>query len=158
MRITNILFGVLVFLLNFFWESWHGAYLYEGYYGAGPGSLNSLKGFVALITYASFVDMVLLMVIVLGGVLVWRDQWWSNMDKNKYAYFVIAAVTIAVIIEVKAIHIFGEWAYNSSMPTLFGLGLSPLLQLAATGLVALGLTRCLLLSKINGEENTKGGD
>lgn len=34
-----------MFLLNFFWESWHGAFLYEGYYGVGPGDLNSLRGF-----------------------------------------------------------------------------------------------------------------
>ncbi len=71
-----VLFGVLAFLLNFFWESWHGAFLYEGYYGVGPGSLKTLEEFVPLISYASLVDMVLLLGIVLGGVLIWRDQWW----------------------------------------------------------------------------------
>lgn len=142
-----ILFGVLVFLLNFFWESWHGAYLYEGYYGVGPGSLKTLMEFVPLISYASFIDMLLLLGVVLGGMFVWRDQWWQGESKYRYVYFVLVAIGIAVIIEVKAIYVFGQWAYTSFMPTVFGLGVSPLLQLAVTGLVALGLTKYLLLNK-----------
>lgn len=142
-----ILFGVSAFLLNFFWESWHGAFLYEGYYGAGPGSLKTPGEFVPLISYASFVDMVLLLGVVSGGVLVWRDKWWRNMNIYQYIYFIGAAVSLAVVVEIKAIYIFGQWAYSSLMPTVFGLGVSPLLQLAVTGMVALGITRYFLLSR-----------
>lgn len=51
---------------------------------------------------------------------------------------------MAVIIEVKDIYIFEQWAYSDAMPIVFGLGVSPLLQLAVTGLTALGLTRYFL--------------
>lgn len=66
------------------------------------------------------------------------------MSGYKYTYFVIATIGIAVIVEIKAIYIFGQWSYNSLMPTVFGLGLSPLLQLAVTGMMASWLTRYFL--------------
>ena len=135
------LFFIVSFLLNFFWESWHAVYLY------GPLSTNfgeymlTLPSCVQLITYASLMDALLLISILIAGAVIWKHKdWWQSLDRNKYIFFIATAVVIAAIIEYKAVYIFHQWSYSQLMPTVFGLGLSPLLQLAVTGLV----TRLLL--------------
>lgn len=53
-------------------------------------------------------------------------------------------VVPAAIIEYRKVFVFKEWSYTPLMPTLFGIGLSPLVQLSVTGLAAFWLTRRVL--------------
>lgn len=133
------LFVLIAFLLNFVWESWHAVYLYHSGFGFDfVSSTGPLRGFVRLMTYVSLMDALLLTVILLGGAVLWRTQaWFVRMDSGKYAYFIVVALFVAAVIEYKAVFLFHQWSYSELMPTLFGVGLSPLLQLAVTGLASL---------------------
>ena len=58
---------------------------------------------------------------------LWRRAFWPA--------FLLALVATAAFIEVRALSE-GRWSYAESMPTVFTVGLSPLVQLALTGTLA----------------------
>ena len=132
-----VAFFVLAFLFNFVWEAWHAAWLYQGFDPIPGRHAKSLRGFVRLITRVSLTDAIILMVIWLGGAMIWRTgEWYQDMNAPKYVYFIGVCLLWAAAIEYKAVFLFHQWAYNKNMPKVFGLGLSPLVQLAITGLMA----------------------
>lgn len=134
-------FWGIAFLLNFFWESWHAVFLYNGF-EAGGVQAATLQEFVPFMTRVSLTDAIILTLILLGGCVVWkRWDWYRVMSRNKYMYFLGVALLWAAAIEYKAIFLFQHWSYSERMPTVWGLGLSPLLQLGITGICALGLVR-----------------
>lgn len=129
------IFFVSAYLLNFFWETWHAVYLYQGH--SFP-----IKKYVGMIGYVSLVDALLLIGIFVVGILIWKNFFWfKDIDKKKYWYIIISAMAIAVAIEIKGVYVFSQWSYNELMPTIFGIGISPLLQLAVTGLISVWLIR-----------------
>ena len=131
-----LVFALITFLSNFFWESWHAFLLYESH------NSFSAEFYLRMITYVSFMDMLLLLAIFAGGMIFWKNwQWFKKMDYKKYLYFIFASILISVIIEFKAVYVFNQWSYNELMPTIFGMGLSPLLQLATVGLLAIWAAR-----------------
>lgn len=130
------IFALVAYLSNFFWESWHSVYLYQSH----SFRLNHLQ----LMTYASGVDMLLLLAVLTGGILLWRNFFWfRKLNAAKYSYFIVTSILIALVIEIKAGYIFKQWTYSELMPTVFGIGLSPLLQLAVTGLLSLWVVQKL---------------
>jgi len=54
---------------------------------------------------------------------------------------------VAAMIEYRAIFYYHRWLYKKAMPTLFGIGISPMVQLSITGLLAVWLTREILYGK-----------
>lgn len=129
------IFFVSAYLLNFFWETWHAVYLYQGHNFP-------IKKYVSMIGYVSLVDALLLIGIFAVGVLIWKNFFWfKDINKKKYWYIIASAIAIAIAIEVKGVYIFNQWSYNELMPTVFGIGISPLLQLAVTGLISVLLIR-----------------
>ncbi len=142
-KLLNILGSVffLSYLLNFFWESIHAVLFYKDH-----ATYESLF-FVKMISYATFFDAVIISGIFLGGCLIWRSiNWLKEFSKQKVLYTVIVGFIIAVLIEAKALF-FGQWSYNDVMPTIFGMGLSPLIQLSITGLITFFFAKKLFYGK-----------
>ncbi len=132
---TIIIFFTAAYLLNFFWETWHAVYLYQGH------DL-PVKNYVRMIGYVSLVDALLLTGIFAAGMFIWKNYFWfQNMNKIKYGYIVLSALVIAIGIEIKGVYIFNQWSYNELMPLFLGIGVSPLFQLAITGLLSFWLIR-----------------
>lgn len=130
-------FALCSFLLNFVWESWHAVWLYRGFDEPGLFAVESFRHFVRMMTRVSLTDAALLLVIAVTGAVVWRDrQWLLHRDTRRQWYLIGAALLLAAIIEIKAVFLWQQWSYTTLMPTFFGLGVSPLLQLAATGIAA----------------------
>ena len=123
------------YLLNFVWESFHSAFLYEGMDFAA-------KKYVLMVSYVSAVDGSLILGIYLFVSFLWGDiSWLRKMNgKHRYAVF-ITGMAIAAIIEYRRVFITMSWSYNQFMPTIFGIGLSPLFQLSITGVATFWLTR-----------------
>ncbi|MDP1689368.1 MAG: hypothetical protein Q8L47_04580 [bacterium] len=140
-----IKYFVVVYLLNFFWEAWHAYYLYWGYAGKSFKDYSALE-YLALISRVSLVDASLLVAILLIGFLIWKDIFWMERMFKKFAraealYFFVATVGIAIWIEIKGVYLFREWSYLLVMPIIFGLGLSPIIQLFATGFISFWILR-----------------
>ncbi len=124
------------FLLNFLWESLHGAFLYEGI-GALPA-----ERYVSLILYATSVDAVLIVAIYGLVSLVSRNmRWFEEKKKTPLILFILLGLITAVFIEIRAVYFQNRWSYSSLMPMVLGIGLSPLIQLAITGLLATRVTQ-----------------
>jgi len=125
---------MLAFLLNFVWESVHAVLFYEGHaeYTAGF--------FTRMVLYASFVDALLILGMFCAGCLLFRTVCWLENYKGKEVLFtIILGTIIAIVIEIKAL-VLNQWTYSKLMPTIFGIGLSPLVQLAVTGSLSIFLT------------------
>ena len=136
-----VLIFVFAYLLNFFWESFHAVFLYEGH------NFNAIR-YVPMIGYVSMVDGLLILGMYLIVSLFWRNFLWINeIDMKKIGFFAITGLLIAAWIEYRGVFLQARWSYNSLMPTIFGIGLSPLLQLAVTGAISLWLTKRLLFER-----------
>jgi len=65
------------------------------------------------------------------------------IDKPKLPHYLLLSlllIIIAALNEMINLNL-GRWQYTNSMPTVFGIGLSPLVQLAATSLLSLLIYR-----------------
>jgi len=121
---------ISAFMVNFIWESFHAVYLYEAH------DFNAKK-YVAMVGYVSLIDGFLILGIYLLVAAVWRDAAWIREMNGKQIYTVLlAGFLLAAAIEYQKVFVTRAWSYNRLMPTFFGLGLSPLLQLSMTGLWA----------------------
>lgn len=129
-------------LLNFAWEIIHAPFLYqiEAYMG-----IETLEQFVAAISYVAVEDALLILLMYGIVATVARDLFWiKDLEQIHVSTMALAGFVIAVGIEYRALYVSDKWAYTAAMPTVFGLGLSPLLQLAVTGLVSLFLAQQIL--------------
>jgi hypothetical protein len=129
------------FLLNYVWEAYHAVYLYEAH------DFNAEK-YVRMLTYVSAVDGTLIVGIHLVISVLWRNMLWlQKMNRMQVWTVVVAALAIAAAIEYRKVFVLKAWSYTPLMPVVFGIGVSPLLQLSLTGLLSFWLTRRMFVFK-----------
>jgi hypothetical protein len=129
-----IIFLTFVLIFNLIWEFSH----YQLYL-----DLTGIPPTIHLIG-AAFVDVLLVSFIILCISLLSKNFILKTKPvRSHYLLFIILSLTLAFVWELIHLNL-GRWEYLSSMPTIFGVGLSPTLQLAVTGSLAL-----LISSRIN---------
>lgn len=116
-----------------------------GFYGPlGMGSLDNYNNFVKIHWEVSSKDALMVVVIYLAiGFLLRNWQWAKSFNRG----WVILWVTLPLwqaVIEYYSVRIYNRWAYAEAMPLIFGIGLSPLLQMLILPSVAIFLSRYLL--------------
>ena len=127
----------LIFLISLFWEVSH-SFLYN--WNILPLE-NDVYYYVPKIIYSSLGDLVLISIIFfIVSLKNKRISWIDKPNKLDYLIIILSGIIVAVFVEVRA-DIYNKWSYNELMPILFGVGLTPLIQLAATALIALWLIR-----------------
>jgi hypothetical protein len=117
------------FLLDFCWESWHGL-LYRAHQ-----ELPALV-YVPMMVQMALVDALAITGMQLFVALFAKDFLWRCSIRNVALFCAVGALP-AWGVEYTAVSRLHLWAYTPLMPTLFGVGLSPLLQLPLTGLAAI---------------------
>lgn len=128
----------LSYLLNFVWESLHSVLLYAGH------DFNA-KRYVLMVTVVSGADASLIVGIYLMVSLLWRNALWLRMFAGKQIVTsALIGVVLALAIEYRHMTVLKTWTYGPLMPTLFGIGISPLIQLSTTGIIAFWFTRRML--------------
>ena len=137
MNKKQLLFLLILFILgfglNFLWENLH-----FGLYASNTIGISENW----LLWYASFVDAIIILGVYLILSLLNKKVIWKFSKKNLILFSGLLVV-VAILIELRAI-ITGRWIYGTSMPTIFRIGLSPLIQLAITGLVDLAFLKQLV--------------
>ncbi|MEK6933722.1 MAG: hypothetical protein AABW75_02480 [Nanoarchaeota archaeon] len=132
-----VLFFILAFLLNLFWEISHSP-LYD--WNKKP-LRNDVNYYITRILYSSAGDLFLIIIIFSLLSIKNKNIIWINKPKKiDYLIIIISGLFLAVVIELRAITE-GRWFYSPYMPTLFGIGLTPLFQLFTTFIIALGIIR-----------------
>ena len=143
LELTTILILIFFFsfILNFFWEALHAVYLYQRHdFDA--------TNYVPMLIYVSSVDSLIVLGLYLGVGVMWLDLFWLKpFMKTQILVFAGAGAAVAAIIEYLSVFYYHRWKYTEEMPTIFGIGISPLCQLSVTGLLAVWLSRELLYGK-----------
>ena len=122
-----ILIFITAFILNGIWELFH----YRLYF-----DLSGIPKYPHLLL-ATVTDAIIITVIFLIISLKNKDfDWIKKTKKLDYIITIIISLSVAIFIELRALRI-ERWAYKTTMPTIFGIGLSPLLQLAVTAILSL---------------------
>ncbi|MBS3087076.1 hypothetical protein J4226_00600 [Candidatus Pacearchaeota archaeon] len=92
--------------------------------------------FLATITDAIIITTIFLIISLKNS----SSNWTKNPKKTDYLIALILPIAIAIAIETRALKI-QRWAYTSSMPTILGIGLSPLIQLATTSIITFAIIK-----------------
>ena len=80
-----------------------------------------------------------------GASICKKDIFWvKKLSFKNSAIFFIIGVVFAFVAEYWALFIKHEWSYTPHMPTIFGIGFSPLIQLSFTGLISLLIIHSLI--------------
>ncbi len=121
--IANVgLWSALAFVLNLIWEIAH-VRLYT-IWGAGDGVSVAWAVF-----HCSLGDVLIaLTMFALAGIALRRADWPAWRPWTGGVIVVIGAIAFTVWSEWYNVYRAGNWGYMASMPMIFGIGLSPLLQ------------------------------
>ncbi len=135
--LVSLLIFIFAFILNFVWESYHSIFLYNC-----CQYIDTLS-YLKLISYVSIIDslIILLMYSVVG--LFYGSLWMEEIERTSFYLFLVLGLIVAAFIEYKAIFVLNKWSYTELMPTIFGIGFSPLIQLSFTGLLTILIVRKL---------------
>ena len=143
LELVSILFLIFFscFLLNFLWEAIHSVYLYKNHDFAA-------SSYIPMLIYVSSVDSLVVLGLYIGVSIIWLNLFWIKvMLKSQVLVFLFIGIVVAAIIEYRSAIYFHRWMYREDMPTVFGIGISPLVQLSITGIIAVWLTKELLYGK-----------
>lgn len=133
-KIKLLVLAFIILVLNLIWEFSH------------YGLYNDLTGIPATphLIMASFSDVAWIFLIFGIISLIFKSlTWFDKQNKLEYVLIIIFGIAMAISIEIINLSL-GRWAYKEIMPTIFGVGLSPLLQLAITGILSLWIFRKLV--------------
>jgi len=116
------LWSALGFVLNLTWEIAHVRLYTIWMESDGPG-------IAWAVLHCSLGDAVIaLAMFALAGIMLWHLDWPMSHPWAGGAIFVVGALAYTVWSEWHNVYRAGNWGYAASMPTVFGIGLSPLLQ------------------------------
>ena len=117
---------LLSFLLNFLWEV-HHCVLYT------TCLKMKLKDVVKLLTIMSLKDGLWILVFYGITVIIFQN-WIITQNYYQLGLFVLLSLMFSFVDE-KISLAKKRWGYSSKMPLFFGVGITPLLELAVTGII-----------------------
>jgi hypothetical protein len=131
------LWSVLAFILNLVWEIGH-VRLYTIWMQADNVRI------ALAVFHCSLGDVVVaLAMFALAGLLLRRADWPASRAWPGTMIVVIGAMAFTAWSEWYNVYRAGNWGYTASMPLIFGIGLSPLLQWLILPLMMVGAYRAL---------------
>lgn len=137
-RFPEILLAAWGFLLNGIWEFAHSSLYTDHAQGLGYVIWSRLHCTVG--------DVMILLSCFWVTSLVFRTRLWALKPKWMLpaTVFVLLGVSYTIFSEWLNTQVRESWAYSTNMPTLFGIGLSPILQWLVIPpiLVRIVRTRC----------------
>lgn len=127
-KMSNILIQIFIvsFFLNLLWEVIHSQ-LYTTCLDA------PLKKYIPLIIFASIKDAFFITLFYLISVFIFDNK---EILDNPYQllFFIITSLTFSFIDEKVSLKQ-KRWQYSKEMPSMFGVWITPLLEIAVTWLV-----------------------
>ncbi len=133
------LWSALAFVLNLTWEIAH-VRLYTIWDTAGRVNV------AWALLHCTLADVAIALAIFsLAGALLWRADWPASHPWAGGVIAVAGALAFTAWSEWYNVYRTGAWSYTASMPMIFGVGLSPLLQWLILPPVMVGAYRMLTL-------------
>lgn len=118
-----ITIAATAFILNLIWEVAQGP-LYEGFEYDWQH--------VSFCALASIADMLMVLILLFGFGLIYRNVFWITYLSPKRILFLVMVGTVGAVIAEMWHTSQSDWAYAEAMPMMpgVGVGLSPILQFA----------------------------
>ena len=134
MTTTLLAIFLLAFLFNFLWEVWHSQ-LYT------TCLTMPLPKLISLLTWQSLKDAfwIVLWYAVVG--MIYHTNVLNQLVS--LGTFCIGLIMFSFVVERHALRT-KRWEYTPTMPMVLGVGLTPLIELVATGLAAVAITLAIL--------------
>lgn len=127
--------ALFAFGLHFVWEILHSP-LYVGL--AGGTHLEGIK----CCLLATVGDVILTLAAYGAVAAATRDRLWlATLSASRVGWFVAVGLVATILIEQLSVYAWGRWEYAPAMPTVLGIGLSPILQWIVLPLLTLWLAR-----------------
>ena len=145
------IWAAIAFVLNLVWEIGH-VRLYTLWMEADACHI------AWAVFHCAVGDVVIaLAIFVLAGIVLWRADWPASHPWTGGAIASIGAMAFTAWSEWHNVYRAGNWGYAASMPMIFGIGLSPLLQWLILPPMMVGAYRTLapMLPGVD-DENRKG--
>lgn len=118
---------IIAFLINFVWEVWHSQ-LYK--------TIHEMKfrDMIKLLTKMSLKDALWIMLFYYVTILIFGN---INIFDNytQLITFIILGLLFSFVDEKISLKL-GRWTYTKDMPIILGVGITPLLEVAVTGILA----------------------
>ena len=134
---------IISFFLNLFWEILHSL-LYD--WNILPHE-NNVYFFIPIILFATLGDVFYILIIFLLWSVVKKNVSWIYLPKGiDYIALSFFGIIFALFIEIKA-KFLNLWQYNQYMPQIFGIGITPLIQLAVTSSLSLLIVNYYISNK-----------
>ena len=131
------LWSALAFVLNLAWEIGHVRFYTIWTEAEAPQIAQA-------VLHCSLGDVVIaLAAYALAGILLRRTEWPVSRPWSGSAIVMAAAVAFTAWSEWYNVYRAGNWGYAESMPMMFGIGLSPLLQWMIVPPMMVGAYRAL---------------
>lgn len=116
------LWSALAFVMNLAWETAH-VRLYSVWEKTSGGVI------ARALLHCSLGDVLIaLAMFAVAGIALWRGDWPTSRPWTGGAIVVIGVTAYTAWSEWYNVYRAGNWGYAASMPLIFGIGLSPLLQ------------------------------
>ncbi len=123
--------SIFAFLLNFIWE------LLQMPLFAGFADFPYYQ-IILHCTKATFGDVIISLVAFAGACLITRSRMWiKSMNKSGVVAFLAMGLVITIIFELLATGPLNRWEYSELMPTVIGVGVSPVAQWVILPLIQL---------------------
>lgn len=148
--ITAASIWVLAFGFNFLWEGVHTPLYFDAARWAaidgvgGIWQILSSAGYrwiwvEATIGDANYILLIYVAIAVINRHFLWLFRW----RRNDTLHIIALGLLVAIGIEWQALSQ-GAWDYGPYMPTILGVGVTPLIQLAATAFLSFWVTRRMI--------------
>lgn len=129
--------AVLAFALHFVWEMGHARWF---------ATMNELPFWTATAwcARAALWDVAISAAAYLAAALAARNaRWIGKPSPLPIAVYLVLGLAITVVVERSALAT-GRWRYASDMPTIAGIGLSPILQWIVVPLLIVAAARLII--------------
>jgi len=130
-------------LLNFAWEINQMGLFSE----MGMGIRSDYWEFVKIHWEVSLKDALMVVVVYLAIGFLLRNWQWVKSFNSGWLIFLLALPLWQGVVEYYSVYVYGRWAYAEAMPLIFGIGLSPILQMLFLPSVAILFSRHYLNGK-----------
>lgn len=135
---------LISFILNLIWEYLHHP-LYSATSPAPAANTNIILMLILLI--ATLADATTITIIFWLNTKINKNKNWMNHPSPK-DYIIITSLLLIIAYFVEYYALTNKiWGYNQYTPLIFGIGLTPLIQLSTTAIITLLMLKKLLKSK-----------
>ena len=130
-------FFLFSFFLNFLWEMTQ----IPLYLSRALGDYSDIRRAIKIRWRVSIFDAITILVAYSLVSIILQDMYWVYSWNIGWIIFVGGLLVWQISVEYVSVYTLHRWAYASGMPQIFGIGLSPLLQMMILPVFAILLAR-----------------